>query len=141
MIEVVAPVRSDHDPRWAAQFLAGLNRQEPIHVHVLSVQPRYSGQVRLFLNPTWLREVQREDAEHEMAPLCRALAALGIGYEQHVVEGSSAEEIARFAREHHCRQVVMGPAMPGHLSDRIFGSLNRQVEHLLQQSGERCEVH
>lgn len=141
MIEVVAPVRSDHDPRWAAEFLAGLNLKEPIHVHVLSVQPRYSGQVRLFLSPTWLHEVQREDGEHEMAPLCQALTALGIAHEQHVVEGSSAEEIARFVQEHHCRQVVIGPPLPGHLSDRIFGSLNRQVEHLLRQAGEPCEVN
>ena len=141
MIEVVAPVRTDHDQRWAVEFLAGLNRQEPIHVHVLSVQPRYSGQVRLFLSPTWLHEVQREDAEQEMAPLCQALRERGIAYEQHVVEGSSAEAIARFACEHHCAQVVMGPQAPGHLSERVFGSLNRQVEHLLQQAGEPCEVH
>lgn len=141
MIEIVAPVRHDHDQRWALEFLAGLNRREAIHVHVLSVQPRYSGQVRMFLNPSWIHEVQREDGEQEMAPMCRALEALGIAYDRHVVEGSSAEAIASFAREHHCAQVVMGPQAPGHLSERIFGSLNRQVENLLQQSGERCEVH
>lgn len=141
MIEVVAPVRHDHDPRWAVDFLSQLSRSEPIRVHVLSVQPRYSGQVRMFLDPVWIHEVQREDAEQEMAPMCQALDALGIAYERHVLEGSSAEAIARFVREHHCAQVVMGPQTAGHLSDRIFGSLNRQVEHLLQQSGEPCEVH
>ena len=141
MIEVVVPVRHDHDQRWAVGFLEQLNRREAIHVHVLSVQPRYSGQVRMFLSPAWVHQVQREDAEQEMGPMCQALDSLGIDYERHVVEGSSAEEIARFARVHHCTQVVMGPLAPGHLSERIFGSLNRQVEHLLQQAGERCEVH
>ena len=141
MLEVLAPVRTDHDQRWALEFLEGLNRQEPIHVHVLSVQPRYSGHVRMVVNPTWLHQVQREDAELEMAGLCGALQERGIAFERHVVEGSSAEEIARFAREHHCTQIVMGPLSAGRLSERIFGSLNHQVEQLMRESGEACEVH
>lgn len=140
MIEVLAPIRADHDQTWALNCLAELNQHEPIHVHLLSVQPHYSGHVRMFVSPTWIHEVQQEDGQQELAPMSRELQARGIACEQHVVEGSSAEQIARFAREHHCAQVVMGPPAAGHLSDRIFGSLNHQVEQLLQQSGEPCVV-
>ena len=141
MVEVLAPVRADHDQRWAVNCLAEMHRREPIHVHLLSVQPRYSGHVRMFLNPEWIHQVQEEDGQAEMAAMSRALDDLGIPYERHVAEGSSAEQIARFACEHHCKQVVMGPLSSGHLSERVFGSLNRQVEHLLRTAGEPCEVH
>jgi nucleotide-binding universal stress UspA family protein len=141
MMEVLAPVRADHDQGWALKCLAQMHEREPIHVHLLSVQPRYSGHVRMFVNPQWIHEVQLEDGQAEMAPMCRALDDLGIPYERHVAEGSSAEQIARFAREHHCTQVVMGPVSAGQLSQRVFGSLNRQVEQLLRATGEPCEVH
>ena len=140
MMEVLVPVRADHDQRWAVDCLARMHEREPIHVHLLSVQPRYSGHVRMFVSPAWIHEVQLEDGQQELAPICRELEARGIAYERHVVEGSSAEQIARAAREHHCAQVVMGPPAPGHLSDRVFGSLNHQVEQLLQQTGEPCVV-
>lgn len=140
MIEVLAPVRADHDQRWTVDCLTELNQREPIRVHLLSVQPRYSGHVRMFVSPTWIHQVQQEDGEQELMPMGRELQARGIAYDCHVVEGSSAEQIARFAREHHCTQVVMGPPAAGHLSDRIFGSLNHQVEQLLQQAGEPCVV-
>lgn len=140
MIEVLAPVRADHDQRWALNCLTELNRREPIRVHLLSVQPRYSGHVRMFVSPAWIHEVQAEDGQQELEPMWRELEARGIACERHVVEGSSAEQIARFAQEHHCAQVIMGPPTPGHLSDRVFGSLNHQVEQLLQQSGEPCVV-
>jgi nucleotide-binding universal stress UspA family protein len=140
MIDVLAPVRADHDQRWALNCLTELNQREPIRVHLLSVQPHYSGHVRMFVSPTWINEVQQEDGQQELAPMCRELDARGIPYERHVVEGSSAEQIARAARQHHCAQIVMGPPAAGHLSDRVFGSLNRQVEQLLQQAGEACVV-
>lgn len=140
MLEVLATVREDHDQRWAVDQLSRMNQREPIRVHLLSVQPRYSGHVRMFLSPEWIHEAQREDAEREMAPMRSALDALGISTECHVAEGSSAEQIARFAREHHCAQIVIGPPAAGHLSDRIYGSLNREVEHLMRQAGTPCEV-
>ena len=61
MIEVLAPVRADHDQRWTLDCLTELHQQEPIHVHLLSVQPHYSGHVRMFLSPDWIHEVQEED--------------------------------------------------------------------------------
>ena len=72
--------------------------------------------------------------------MSRELQARGIPHDCTVVEGRSAEQIARFAREHHCAQIVMGPLSAGHLSERVFGSLNHQVEQLMRQAGEPCVV-
>lgn len=140
MIEVLAPVRADHDQRWTLDCLTELHQKEPIHVHLLSVQPHYSGHVRMFLSPDWIHEVQEEDGQQELAPMSRELQARGIPHDCTVVEGRSAEQIARFAREHHCAQIVMGPLSAGHLSERVFGSLNHQVEQLMRQAGEPCVV-
>jgi hypothetical protein len=57
-----------------------------------------------------------------------------------VAVGNSAAIIAEYARKYHCPQIVMGPMRGGFRSLFALGSLGRQIEHLLQSSGEPCEV-
>lgn len=137
---ILAPVRSDRDVRWMSNCLAKLHRRQAIRVHVLSVQPVYDGHVRMFFHPDEIHAFQRADAEQEMRPLCEALDKLGVPYNKHVVVGSSAEEIARFAESHFCRQIVMGPTLASRFTELVFGSLNHQVASLMRAAGRPCEV-
>lgn len=140
MTPVLAPVRADRDTDWAAAFLVKLHQRERILVHLLSVQPPYDGHVRMFFSPAQVRAFHREDAERELAPVRRALEAAGVPHETHVVVGRVAEEIARFAREHGCRQIVMGPVRGRARPGLVLGSLTQQVERLLRTAGTPCEV-
>jgi len=137
---ILAPVRADRDTDWAIGFLIKLHQRERIRVHLLSVQQPFNGHVRMFFTEAQVRAFHEEDAEKELEPMRRALDAAGVPYNTHVVLGYSAEEIARFAQEHHCPQIVMGPVKGGGLSEMILGSLTRQVEHLMRLSGKTCEV-
>jgi nucleotide-binding universal stress UspA family protein len=137
---ILAPVRPDRDTDWAVGFLIKLHQRERIRVHLLSVQPPLNGHVRMFFNQDQLSAFHQEDAEKELEPMRRALDAAGVPYNMHVVVGYLAEEIAKFAQEHHCPQIVMGPMKGSGLSELILGSLTRQVEHLMRISGKTCEV-
>jgi nucleotide-binding universal stress UspA family protein len=140
MHEVLVPVVDDHDQRWVVDFLAQEHERDPLVVHLLSVQPRYSGHVRMFVDPALIHEAQEEDAQAQMKPMCEALSARGIPYHAHVVEGSTAEQIASYAQAHDCQQIVIGPPRAGWSSERVLGSVNRQVEQLLRHAGRPCEV-
>lgn len=139
---ILAPVRADRDTAWAADFLIKLHRREPIRVHLLSVQPTVAGfvHVRMFFDAAQIRAFYSDEAERELAPMRRALDAAGVPYNVHTVVGYDAEEIAKFAQTHHCRQIVMGPVRGLGISEMILGSLSHQIEHLMRMAGNTCEV-
>ena len=140
MANILVPVRPDRDIDWAVGFLAKLQQRQHIRVHLLSVQPPLNGHIRMFFDEAQVRAFHEEDAERDMAPLRAALDAAGVPYNTHVVVGYLAEEIARFAQEHHCPQIVMGPVRGGGFPEFVMGSLTRQVEHLMRLAGSPCEV-
>lgn len=137
---ILAPVGQDRDLDWAAGFLIRLHQRERIRVHLLSVQRPFNGHVRMFFSEAQIEAFHEEDAQMELAPMQRRLDAAGVPYNTHMVVGYSAAEIARFAQELHCPQIVMGPVRGNGLSELILGSLTRQVEHLMRMAGKTCEV-
>ncbi len=138
--KIVFPVRPDRDVDWAVGCLQRMQQREPIVVDLLSVQTPFDGHVRLFFSEREIRAFHDEDAERELAPVRRKLDAAGIPYQAHVVVGCGAKAIAKFAQEHHASQIVLGPVRGRGLSDLVLGSLTRQVEHLMESTGNRCEV-
>jgi nucleotide-binding universal stress UspA family protein len=140
MKRILLAVRDDLDTKWAVDFVIRLHQREPIVVHLLSVQAPWDGHVRMFFSEAQIRRFHEEDGEKQLEPVREALDRAGVQYTPHVAVGFGAETIAKFAREYHCSQIVMGPARQGPLSQLILGSITRQVEHLMQVSGQQCEV-
>lgn len=140
MPNILVPVQADRDVQWCAQFLRGLHDNGQIRVHLLSVQPPYDGVVRMFFSKDAIDEIQAADARRDLQPLRDALDARSVPYKTHWVVGHPAQEIARFALEHHCPRIVFGPWRGGALQELVFGALPRQVEMLMRQSGGLCEV-
>jgi nucleotide-binding universal stress UspA family protein len=138
--KVLLAVRDDHDTAWAVDFVIRLHQREPVLIHVLSVQPLWNGHVRMFFSPAQVQRFHEEDAEAELRPVREQLDAARATYVTHVAVGGSAEVIARFAQEIGCEQIVMGPLRKGRLAQALLGSLTREVEHLMQVAGRRCEV-
>lgn len=137
---VLFPVRDDHDLDWAISFVKRLHQREPVCVHLLSVRAPLDGHVRMFFSSEQISGFYREDGEAALRPVREALERAGVSCVSHVAVGNSAAVIAEYARKYHCPQIVMGPMRSGLLSLFALGSLGRQIEHLLQSSGEPCEV-
>ena len=140
MRKILAPVVADHDAHWVADCLGRLHACEPIVVHVLSVQPRYSGIVRWHLGAEVIEAVQREDALKQTAPLREALLALGIPHHVQRLQGCTAEEIARYAQLQGCRQIVIGPTAGRWSAPRLLGSIRSRVAQLMTSASRPCEV-
>jgi nucleotide-binding universal stress UspA family protein len=127
-------------PRTSAAVAEALRicAQEPVHIHLLSVQPLVSSHVAMFFCEGELQQTQLEAGAEDLAPARALLDAAGVSYTCTVKVGRSAETIARVARELGCDRIVMGREEEG-LAGKIFGSLAQQVRHLLSGASD-CQV-
>lgn len=112
--------------------------QEPVQIHLLSVQPLVSSHVAMFFGEGELQQTQLDAGAEDLAPARALLDASGVPYTATVKIGRSAETIARTARELGCDRIVMGRDDQG-LAGKIFGSLAHQVRHLLSGATD-CQV-
>jgi nucleotide-binding universal stress UspA family protein len=141
MANILVPVHVGQDTQWVARYLLKLHQRERIRVHLLTIQPRYSGVVGMFFSRIEIREFRREDADRAFAALGELLRSLGIPYNTHSVIGKTVEEITKFAQEHHCPQIVIGPTNENWIKELLFGSLTRRVESLMRSTSDKpCEV-
>ncbi len=141
MANILVPVHAGQDAQWISHYLLKLHQRERIRVHLLTVQPRYSGIVGLFFSHKEIKEFRREDADLAFGTLRDLLQSSGIPYNTHSVTGKTVEEITKFAREHHCPQIVIGPTSESWLKELLFGSLTRRVEALMRTTSDKpCEV-
>jgi nucleotide-binding universal stress UspA family protein len=139
MRNLLLPIDADGGRTRAAVAEAlGICAQEPVHIHLLSVQPLLSSHVAMFFGEGELQQTQLEAGAEDLAPARALLDASAVSYTATVKIGRSAETIARFARERGCDRIVMGREDQG-LAGKIFGSLAQQVRHLLSGASD-CQV-
>jgi nucleotide-binding universal stress UspA family protein len=86
-------------------------------------------------------DFNRQDGDDALRPMRLVLDATGIPYNTHHVSGKTVDEITKFAKEHYCPQIVIGPARSHWLGELLFGSLTRRVEAMMRASSDKpCEV-
>lgn len=141
MANILVPVHTGQDAQWIARYLLKLHQRERIRVHLLTIQPTYSGVVGLFFSQNDMSAFRREDADRAFAGLRELLVSSGIPFNTHSVIGKAVEEITKFAKEHYCPQIVIGPTTESWLKELLFGSLTRRVEALMRTTSDKpCEV-
>lgn len=100
----------------------------PIELHVLNVQiPIQSGHARMFLSQEDLETYYQDEGEKALAEACRMLEQAEVPYRKHIIVGHVAETIARFAREQHCDQIIMGTHGRSALTHMLMGSVATDV--------------
>jgi nucleotide-binding universal stress UspA family protein len=125
----------------AAQVRAALEsaieiyRRDGARIHLLNVQPPVSGYAARFFDTEELARLQEGVAREELAPACATLDAAGVPYWTHVEVGRSAETIVKFARLFYCDRILMGPTEETDYAEKLFGTLDSQVRHLMSLDG------
>lgn len=138
---VVADGLSASRTRDAAAKAIELYRQEPVEIHLLSVQPRVSGDVSMFFGHGELHDLQHDAGMEDTAPARSLFDQATVPYQTVVRVGRSAETIAHYAHEQHCDRIVMGRQGDHEsLASRVFGNAAGQVRHILVADGDDCEV-
>ena len=112
--------------------------EDSVQIHLLSVQLPLSRHVSDCFAPGEMQALHALAAKQDLAPARAAFTAANVPFLSHMETGRSAETIAAFAQEIRCTRIVMGQAPPGGITDRLFGNLASQVQHLLgMESGYR----
>ncbi|NSX02571.1 universal stress protein [Cupriavidus gilardii] len=102
-------------------------RGEASRVHLLNVQPPFSGYVARHVCRQLRADFQRERAEEELAEARRLLEAAGVPCFTHCEVGDTAQCIAEAARRLRCDRVLIGTTRKGALVRAIEHSLTNRL--------------
>ena len=139
MPNVLVPVDgSDNSTRAVEVACRQLGQQQSATVHLLNVQPpNHSGVVKKYLNQDLIDRFHQEEGETALRSARARLDDADIAYTSHVEVGDVAQTIARYVRELHCDQVIMGARGLGSggvaaISGLLLGSITTKVLHLVE---------
>ena len=135
---VLIPVDgSDNSTRAVDAACRQLAPGQPVTVHLLNVQPPINSRlVNSHLSQDLIDKFQQEMGEMALESARARLRDAGIGCTSHVEVGDVAQTIARYVRDLHCDQVVMGTrglgsGAVGAISGLLMGSIATKVLHLV----------
>ena len=140
MQTVLIPTGLGLDPEALQSHLKRLHHYGGVRVHLLSVQPRYNGHVRMYLGEALVKAVIRKDAEREFAPWRGLLERASIPYSQHIELGIKAETIVRFAQQMRCRRIVLGKAPQSWLRRVLRGALKGRLLDIARALGIKLDL-
>jgi len=107
--------------------------REPVELHVLNVQPPVTfGSIKRHVSPETLNAYYQEEGVQALGPARTLLDAAAVAHADHVAVGPVAESIVQYAREHDCRQIVMGARGLGTVSGLLLGSVALKVLQLAE---------
>jgi nucleotide-binding universal stress UspA family protein len=138
MASVLIPVDgSDNSMRAIEAACWQFAHQPQLMVHVLNVQaPNHSAVVKKHLSQDLIDKFHQEEGEAALRTARARLDNMGIVHTSHVEVGDVAQTIARYVRELHCDQVIMGTRGLGSggvaaISGLLLGSIATKVLHLV----------
>jgi len=138
MPSVLVPVDgSENSMRAVEAACRQVALQQSVTVHLLNVQPpNHSGVVRKYLSQDLIDKFHQEEGETVLQSARARLDEADIVYTSHVEVGDVAQTIARYVRELHCDQVIMGTRGLGAggiaaISGLLLGSVATKVLHLV----------
>ncbi len=108
-----------------------------VMVHLLNVQPPVnSGLVKNHLSQDLVDKFHQQLGQNALESARAQLKDAGIAYTSHVEVGDVAQTIARYVRDLHCDQVIMGTrglgsGGVGAISGLLLGSIATKVLHLV----------
>ena len=142
MRSVLIPVDAGNRTRTVAAVaeVVRIYGQEPVRVHLLSVQPVVSAHVAMFFGDGELHQLQHGAGAEDLAQAQSLLRTSGVPFNSLVRVGRSAETIASTARELGCDRIVLGSEGEPGLGSKIFGSLAQQVRQLVGAGSGDCQV-
>jgi nucleotide-binding universal stress UspA family protein len=133
MSNILVPIDGSEPACRALEFAIRLSRARPeAAIHALYVHPPIdvAGKVQAFVTLERMREMATEQSRPILE---HAAARLTDAEQRHTVEmleGDTAEVIARRAEELDCDAIIMGSRGMGRIANLVIGSVATKVVHL-----------
>jgi nucleotide-binding universal stress UspA family protein len=140
MRNVLVPINEGSGADWIAEHVVGLYRQQPLRIYLLNVRQALPQYVTRFIAKSEVKAFHQENGMQALKPVAEKLDACGVPHWDQVLVGEKAESIVRFAREHHCSQIILPKSAAGPLAYFGLGSIGGQIRHLIGVAGESCGV-
>jgi nucleotide-binding universal stress UspA family protein len=134
---ILLPWDGSEPSRRALDFLLKRLKEQPsAEVHLLNVQHRAPTLERMTGGrPSEIQNLEGpvlEAGRKALDGAVKVLAAAGIPHVAKVIAGDAAQEIAEYAKTHHCEGIVMGTRGLGTVATLVLGSVAHKVLHLTQ---------
>lgn len=131
MQNILVPISTPDDARWAAEQAIACYRKEPARVHLLNVQRPLPRHVSRFFAGGDLHDFHHDAGMGVLKSAIRLLDEAGVPHHDHVLVGNPAETIVRFAEQHKCGEIILEARPSELLSIFGLGSISSQVRHLM----------
>lgn len=131
MRKVLIPVDGSKNCNRAVTHVIQLAQEcGPIEVHLLNVQPPFSGDIATFIDKKTLDDYRQEQSAEVLKSSRVLLDGAGIAYTSHIGVGDIAETIVNYIREHKIDEVILGTRDLGSIGSLLLGSVATKVIHL-----------
>lgn len=131
MRKILIPVDgSENSNRSVAHVMRLSKERGPMAVHLLNVQPPFSGDIATFIDKTTLDDYRQEQGTEALNTSRALLDGAGIAHTSHIGIGDIAETVVNYVREHRIDEVVIGTRGLGSIGSLLLGSLATKIIHL-----------
>jgi nucleotide-binding universal stress UspA family protein len=130
MIRMLVPVDGSENSQRAVKWLVKRSPMyaEPLHVHLLNVQPAFRGVMRGLHGAA--QQLHKKHGMQALSAARKLLEEAGIEYDCHIAVGDAAHIIYHYAKDNKVRHIVMGTRGLGAIAGLLMGSVTLKVIHL-----------
>ena len=130
MLRVLIPVDGSDNAIRAVNFVIRIAPlyKEPLEIHLLNVQHPFPGTILGVHHQA--QQFHHDEGLKALASARKLLDDAGVKYAYHIGVGDEAETIAKYAKEEHSDQILMGTRGMGSVSNLFMGSVATKVIHL-----------
>jgi nucleotide-binding universal stress UspA family protein len=149
MLNILIPVDGSRCALEGVKYVIQDTKQheEPVHVHLLNVQPRLSKDITRFARPEDVHSYHVERAGKALEGAIALLDKAGLQYSVHIRKGDVIEAIVACAEEMHCDKIFMGTARKnamvrfceGSIINRVVARANVPVEIIAREPASLIE--
>ncbi|MFS0755122.1 universal stress protein [Noviherbaspirillum sp. 1P10PC] len=129
MLKILIPVDGSSCALEGVKYVIQESKQhtEPMHVHLVNVQPRLPNDVTRYARHQDVHAYQAECAGKALAAAVALLGGASLPHSVHISKGDVIESIVACAETLHCDRIVMGTARKNALVRFIEGSMINRV--------------
>ncbi|WP_171013963.1 universal stress protein [Chitinivorax sp. B] len=104
--------------------------KQPPEIHLVNVQYPLHGEVASFIDAGQIKQYHQDEGGKALAVAVAKLSQAGVVHTEKVLVGRPEEVLVRYAKDHHCDQIVMGAQGVGSLTSMLLGSVAIKLLHL-----------
>jgi nucleotide-binding universal stress UspA family protein len=149
MLNILIPVDGSRCALEGVKYVIQESKQheEPVHVHLVNVQPRLSSDMTRYTRHWDVHAYQVECAEKALLGAVNLLNEASLPHSVHMSKGDVVESIVACAQSLRCDRIVMGTArknavvrfIEGSIINRVIGQSDIPVEVIAKERGTLFE--